>query len=61
MELDSGGISLKFPEVPQNHMKDDIYNESILSAEAKGGKNVSRAEAGKARVLRATAPAPLLR
>lgn len=41
MELDSGGISLKFPEVPQNHMKDDIYNESILSTEAKGGKNVS--------------------
>lgn len=48
MKLDSGEISLEFPKIPlefpkipQNHMKDDTRNESILSTEARRGKNAS--------------------
>lgn len=55
MKLDSGEISLEFPKVPQNHMKDDTRNESILSTEARRGKNASQVETDKARVLLAAA------
>lgn len=48
----------KFPlssqEVPQNYMKDDIYNESILSQRR---ENASRAETSKARTTALASPA----
>lgn len=50
----------KFPlnslEVPQNHMKDDIYNESILSQRR---ENASQAEMGKASAAALASPAEM--